>query len=75
MKKVGKIMNNNIINVQLNQIMQSIKIECKRDNPINIPNFFSNIEIKNNISNRKIPDKKNRNKDYKKNDIVSKTTK
>lgn len=68
-------MNNNIINVQLNQIMQSTKIECKRDNPINIPNFFSNIEIKNNISNRKIPDKKNRNKDYKKNDMVSKTTK
>ena len=39
-------MNSTTMNIPLNQITQSIKIECRTDNSINIPFFFSTVENK-----------------------------
>lgn len=64
-------MNSTTMNIPLNQITQTIKIECRTDSSINIPFFFSTVENKKNnvkknnstINRDKIIDKK----DYKKN--------
>lgn len=52
------------MNVPLNQVSQSIKIESKKENSIHIPYFFTKIKkeengnVKKNIKNNSIDNKK-----------------